>query len=579
MIEKFIAWSKYLKIASKDKGWCPLRLFGTQRYFIEEIQKGLAQGKHSFVVLKARQLGITTISLALDLYWLYRYPHLNGELITDSESNRDYFRSILQDYMKSLPRALKYPTTQMNRNQLILKNGSKLLFAIASKKNKGLGQGKGITLLHATEVSTYENEDGFKSLMGSLSDKHPHRLFIFESTAKGFNMFYDLWDAAERASSMHPIFIGWWRKEDYAITNDDIRFSAYCGKPTPEERDWIKQVEKRYDFKITESQLAWYRWKLNEEMLGDEEMMMQEYPTLPEQAFIFSGSKFFDALKLTKAFREIKSIKPSFYQLQVGQTINDLKLVESRNNYNLKIFEEPVEGAYYVVGVDTAYGASEMSDYSTLAIYRIWADRMVQVAEFQDNKLAPHQFAWVIASLCGLYGQNVFLNMEVNGSGYAVLTELRHLKSGYSLVGKLEAPQKNLMNAIKFYIWGRPDSIMGVSSSYHWKTSYSTKRMMMDAMRDLFESGVLEIRSIDLLNEMRYIINDGSSVEAETGKHDDLVIATALACVYFRQHIQPKLYAKNMTYAMDMVKEEEQKKLNNPYYVLIQRAKQQIKSA
>ena len=46
-----------------------------------------------FCILKGRQLGITTISLALDLYWHFTHPGLQGTLTTDTEENRDMFRS------------------------------------------------------------------------------------------------------------------------------------------------------------------------------------------------------------------------------------------------------------------------------------------------------------------------------------------------------------------------------------------------------------------------------------------------------------------------------------------------------
>ena len=49
-------------------------LLGTQTYVMEEIAKGLENDIHFFVILKGRQLGITTVSLALDLYWQFTHP-------------------------------------------------------------------------------------------------------------------------------------------------------------------------------------------------------------------------------------------------------------------------------------------------------------------------------------------------------------------------------------------------------------------------------------------------------------------------------------------------------------------------
>ncbi len=69
--KKFYQFCRHLKIESKEQGMITLgqTLLGTQTYVIDEVAKGLEDDIHFFIVLKGRQLGITTISLAMDLYW------------------------------------------------------------------------------------------------------------------------------------------------------------------------------------------------------------------------------------------------------------------------------------------------------------------------------------------------------------------------------------------------------------------------------------------------------------------------------------------------------------------------------
>ena len=82
----FYEFCKTLQIETKEKGLVRMdQLLGTQTYVMDEIAKGLEEGIHFFVVLKGRQLGITTISLALDLYWHFLNPGLQGTLTTDTE--------------------------------------------------------------------------------------------------------------------------------------------------------------------------------------------------------------------------------------------------------------------------------------------------------------------------------------------------------------------------------------------------------------------------------------------------------------------------------------------------------------
>ena len=118
------------------------QLLGTQRFVMEQIGKGLEEGKHFFVILKGRQLGITTISLALDLYWHFINPGFQGTLTTDTEENRDVFRTTLGMYMDGLPPEYKIPLLTHNRNQMVLKNRSRLFYQVAGIRAKGLEEGK-----------------------------------------------------------------------------------------------------------------------------------------------------------------------------------------------------------------------------------------------------------------------------------------------------------------------------------------------------------------------------------------------------------------------------------------------------
>ena len=91
--ELFYKFCSELKIETKEHGLKRMdTLLGTQTYVMDEIAKGLEEDVHFFVILKGRQQGITTISLALDLYWHFIHPGLQGTLVTDTEENKDMFK-------------------------------------------------------------------------------------------------------------------------------------------------------------------------------------------------------------------------------------------------------------------------------------------------------------------------------------------------------------------------------------------------------------------------------------------------------------------------------------------------------
>lgn len=78
-------------------------LYTAQYRFLEEIARGLDRGVRDFKCLKSRQMGISTISLALDVFWASVHDKLQGALITDTDGNRDKFRILLEQYIESIP--------------------------------------------------------------------------------------------------------------------------------------------------------------------------------------------------------------------------------------------------------------------------------------------------------------------------------------------------------------------------------------------------------------------------------------------------------------------------------------------
>ena len=563
-LKQFYEFCSQLKIETKEHGLKRMdKLLGTQTYVMDEITQGLEEDKHFFVILKGRQLGITTITLALDLYWHFIHAGLQGTLTTDTEENRDMFRSTLAMYMDGLPKEYKIPLIAHNRNQFSLRNRSRLFYQVAGLRAKGsLGRGKAITYLHGTETSSWGDEEGLASLLASLAEQNPNRLYIFESTARGFNMFHDMYMTAKKARTQKAIFCGWWRNEFYSVdAKSDIYRVYWDGKLTPEEKEWTKDIKKLYNYEVNSRQMAWWRWKLLEGM-NDEALMMQEFPPTEDYAFIQSGLGFFSTARCTDAVKIAKKIGCEFYRYTFGSNFQDTNVVKSTERLaTLCIWEEPIDTAYYVIGADPAYGSSDWADRFCIQVYRCYSDGMEQVAEFATSEMNTYQFAWVIAHLAGAY-KNSTLNLEVNGPGQAVINEMRNLRRQASAMGG--ATGKSLMDvygSMTNYIWRRNDSLGGPSNSIGWLTTSSSKERMLNYFKDYFERGLLAVYSMDLLEEMKTIVRDGSHIEASGRNKDDRVMATGLAVAAFAEQVQPKLIAMKLTRdvskAMEKVTPEE----------------------
>lgn len=553
--EQFFKFAESLKIDSKEQGVVPLTLNGCQRYFIEQVAQGLEEDIRHFVILKGRQQGISTVCLALDLFWSFKWGGTQAGVITDTDSNKEMFRETLNRYYDSLPRQMKSPMKLHNRNLLSFRNRSVLQYLVAGIRTGGnLGRAKALNFLHATECSSWADEEGLASLQSSLAEKSPNRLYVFESTARGFDLFYDMCQTAKRAISQKFIFIGWWRKEDYCFKPGDKEYEVYwkaAPKLNAREAEAVARVKQYYDFDISPGQIAWYRWHLNEKKNGDEMYMKQENPWDEDEAFVVAGSEFFTSERLTSAYLKCKKDRYDSYRYVTGSEFQFTQIHRTNaQNADLKVWEEPRPEGVYVMGADPAYGSSEWADRFAAVVFRCYADKLVQVAEYCSADISTYQFAWILAHLGGAY-RNMHLNLEITGPGGAVSTEIMNLQRAASQMPAGQGTLLDVIGCMRYYLWMRPDmqGSGGVGRSVHWKMTQENKMYLLNAYKDSFEVGRMQVRSAELVSEMRNIVNDKGILGAAGRAKDDRVIAAALGHWMWVQTIKSNLMGQKLTYA------------------------------
>ncbi len=104
----FLDFLSRIKIVSKEmQEPAPMTPYDAQVRFLDEVCIGLDSGVHMFICLKARQLGISTVMLALDLFWLWMFPGLQGALIADTAENKDTFKQTIEIMLEGLPEGFK----------------------------------------------------------------------------------------------------------------------------------------------------------------------------------------------------------------------------------------------------------------------------------------------------------------------------------------------------------------------------------------------------------------------------------------------------------------------------------------
>jgi hypothetical protein len=556
--EKFLTFLSHLKVQSKDFGLVPFKLLGSQRYLLKELEAGLSEGVTTFVILKARQLGISSFFLALDMFWAFSFKGLLGVFITHKEEARDDFRSTVEVFFAETPAKYRINYVRHNRNLLILKNASKFRYLIAGtgeSRKGGLGRGGAANFVHATECAFYGNGDDLAEFRSQTSSLYPHRLQIYETTANGFNHFNEMWEIAKEDPTKRAIFIGWWRDERNQLPVAHPFFEHYMpdGIRTallPLERKRVRLVREQYNYEISLQQIAWYRWHLATEKDGDQSMMDQEFPWTEEDAFQATGSKFFTVESITDCMKVAKKVPFHTFRYKLGLRFEETELRQVKDSRApLRIYEDASRYGYYALGCDPAYGSSDEADRTVISIWRCYADCIVQVAEYCSTEPSTYQCAWVLAHLAGYYGVTFLMPiLEMNGPGQAVFDELEKVRKMASEIRAHDENYhlKNILGNMRHYFYSRIDSLSS-SLVYQWKTTHDLKTRAMNQFKNGIELGRIIPRSLPLLEEMRRIENDQGVIAAAGSGKDDRVMAAALAYQAFNSWVQPKVKALGLT--------------------------------
>ncbi len=558
---------------STEEGGVKLELWESQRRFLREVGTGIDRGIHSFICLKSRQLGITTVSLAIDVFWLAMHPGIKGCLVTDDEAKKEANRQIIVSYVNSFPDGYfgdSFRVTTNNRTSITFSNGSTLKLLVAGTKKKSIGwaEGQGYAFGHLTEVSNYGDVAGLKSLEEGFAQTNPHRLYIYESTAKGYNHWRAKYYQAKEDVTSHPFFIGWWAAATNTIPRKDARFIQYgLMAPTNEEREKIAKVQREYGWKITPEQLCWIRWK--EANAGSEDgLLSQNQPYTAEDAFVQSGYNFFSLRMVDRDKKVILSSPADYifkgYRYQVDGAFFDFKLlpldpeVDSVDDVELKIWEEPRANGKYAIGFDPAYGRNDHKDGSCIIVWRCFADKAVQVAEYRSSDVEARHAAWVAFHLCAAYA-DCMINVELTGPGRLVMQEFRHLKELLGAeMNQQKTADRNWTDAAanaRWFLYCREDSF-GSGYAANYEASYRTKQEMLHNLRGAYVSNELEIKSVRLLDEMSNVRVDGSEIGAPESSDenckDDRVFAAGLGVLAWSKWMRSEMLSAGRTYEEEM---------------------------
>ena len=527
-----------LKIRTKSGAVIPFRLNAAQRKLYDVARRQQEAGRPvRIIILKARQLGFSTLTEGLIFHACATRPNTNALIVTHREDATANLFRMSKLFYDELPEPVKPMLRTSNAQELVFENptrsakekaqrpGLRSRLRCATAGGRGIGRSDTLQCVHLSEYAFWpEGADGkAATLTGILQavPSMPGTMVVIESTANGYEDFKERWDAAAAGENdFEAVFFAWFENPEYTME------PAPGTEWTPEE----EELRARYD--LTEGQLQWRRWCIANNCGGDLDMFRQEYPSNADEAFLHSGTGVFDneqvILRRETAPEPIKrgdfvwegdtSSAPGgapSTPLSVGCADISPRRGESSPQGEgfawvddpggaVKIWKEPIEGHPYVIGGDTA---GEGSDWFTAFVIDNATGE--QAAALRRQYSEPEYVRQIYA--LGRYYNDAMIGLETNFSTYPVM-KLQEL--GY--------PNQ--------YAREREDTYTRqVKKSYGFRTDRQTRPRAIAGLVEVFSAHPRWFMDAELLGEMlTFCYNEDHRPEALAGKHDDLVMAAAI---------------------------------------------------
>ena len=280
-----------------------------QRRFLQRLW-------HRNVILKARQLGFTTLIAILWLdHALFNANQRCGMIAQDRDAAEVIFRDKVKFAYDNLPDVVRerMPLERDSASELLFSHNNSSI-RVATSLRSGT-----IHRLHVSEfgkICAKYPDKAQEVMTGSIPAVPTNGILVVESTAEGRNGdFFVMCETAEanyaskkrltpRDYRFH--FYAWWQDERY-------RMDASTVKISPEDHDYFDMVQVKVkadlglDIVIDNDQRAWYVATRDADFKGKTERMWQEYPSFSEEAFQTSTEGHYYARDLI-ALRKRKGI-------------------------------------------------------------------------------------------------------------------------------------------------------------------------------------------------------------------------------------------------------------------------------
>jgi len=460
----------------KGKGRVPLELFDYQQNTLDVFRNN-----RYVVVLKARQLGLTTVAMGYALWMLMFRPGSNIVLVSRSQTAADKALELLDFMYQFLPESVKDRGPQPDsmaakHHSYRFRDGMvSQITSYPATKTVAAGQTASLVLWDEAALAEYQ-EDAFRTLMPTTDAGGS--MFVFSTARGGHNLFARLYRDAERGENeFTPLFFPWHVSKMITAEDYEAKKRSFSNEP----------------------------WRF-----------FAEYPSSAEEAFRQSGRTRFPNLP--------DETDVDDYPLRGNLDWEPDGSVIFRHNpegpfrFMPEALEGVPDGRNAVVAIDPSSGTG--GDYT--AIVGGWWDDGVpaRVAFWHSNLVEPTEVADEAAKLGRLLsderGMDALLVVEKQG-GY-----------GDTLIHEL---RENIVyqNLYRFTYTGHRKR--RVDQAFGFPMTFARRPLVIDSLARWLDRNGQRLHGIDpiLRQELgAFVVRDDGRVMADAGMYDDMVMATAI---------------------------------------------------
>ncbi len=545
-----------LKIATTDRKLLTFRPNQVQEDYLDVILPGWKdrfarksplelRGLREFI-LKPRKLGFSTLILALFFLDTISTPNTQTVIIAhDAATTRKLF-DVMRRFYRNLHPDKQPKTGYYSRQEIWFKDIDSYIY-VGTAGSGQYGRGGTVQNLHGSEAAFWPNPE---DIVAGLFESVPLDGNIFvETTANGLGAWFDKTYSRSKdgETEYNARFFPWNIAQQYQ--------QDFPEGFTPNEEEETLAATYGLNYR----QLYWRR--LKRAALG--RLFEQEFPITDIEAFVSSGSPYFDRVLLNELYETInrdrknpiedrvyEPLSPKDTTLSMGgykELFRELLRVGKNGIPNLCIWEPPIPGVLYAIGADVAEGEAtddEKKDYDAAEVIRV--DTMEEVAVLRGRwGNSKADYAILLAQL-GFFYNEALLAVERNNHGLSVLNTLQNGRPGFEQW--IYPPRRTGRGGL--YYEEDLDERTNFASRMRkskknaqivrkagWYTNLKTKPLMLDYLAQMVENGLISLNAIQTVRElMTFAKKANGKSGAEGESHDDTTIALAIA-VFVAQSI------------------------------------------